>query len=119
MSNPSNKPASLLVCSALGLGLSASAFAMDVLPSGYMAAAASAGSAGKDHKADSDKDGRISKAEFEAAHPDMADRFKTHDANSDGYLDEAEHAAHETADMKSGMKAGEGKCGEGKCGGAA
>ena len=36
-------------------------------------------------------------------------RFARLDANSDGFIDEAEHKAHKA----------EGKCGEGKCGGAA
>ena len=61
-------------------------------------------------KVDTDKDGKVSQAEFTAAHPEKkAADFAAMDANSDGFVDEAEHKAHK----------GEGKCGEGKCGGAA
>ncbi len=51
---------------------------------------------------DADKDGKVTKAEFMAAHEAM---FAKKDTNNDGVLDAAE--------MK---KAKEGKCGEGKCG---
>lgn len=132
--NKSNlKPVALAVCTAIGgLSLSASAFAMNELTSGYMAAAGNAmpGEKGKEgkcgegkcgmDKADSDKDGKVSQAEFAAAHPDKAADFAKMDANGDGFIDADEHKAHK-AEGKCGAdkKAGEGKCGEGKCGGMA
>ena len=131
MSKKNVKPVALAVCTALGgLALSTSAFAMGELASGYMAGAtAIAGDKGEEgkcgegkcglEKVDTDKDGKVSAAEFSAAHPGKADRFATMDANSDGFVDQAEHDAHkaEKGDVdKAGM---EGKCGEGKCGGAA
>ena len=133
MSKSNVKPVALAVCTALGgLALSATAFASQELASGYMASASAAagdkakeegkcgeGKCGMD-KVDTDKDGKVSQAEFTAAHPDKAANFATMDANSDGFIDEAEHKAHK-AEGKCGddKKAGEGKCGEGKCGGAA
>lgn len=128
MSKSNVKPVALAVCTALGgLALSASAFASQELASGYMASAsASAGDKAKEEgkcgmdKVDSDKDGKVSQAEFTAAHPDKAADFATMDANSDGFVDEAEHKAHKAEGKCGGeKKAGEGKCGEGKCGGAA
>lgn len=49
--------------------------------------------------ADTDKDGKISKAEHDAM-------FAMKDTNKDGFIDKTEMG-----------KMGEGKCGEGKCGG--
>jgi len=127
MSKSNVKPVALAVCTALGgLALSATAFASQELASGYMAAAGGGGEKSKEEgkcgmdKVDTDKDGKVSQAEFSAAHPDKAADFATMDANSDGFIDEAEHKAHK-AEGKCGddKKAGEGKCGEGKCGGAA
>lgn len=128
MSKSNVKPVALAVCAALGgLALSATAFASQELASGYMASASAGygdkakeeGKCGMD-KVDSDKDGKVSQAEFTAAHPDMAADFATMDANSDGFVDEAEHKAHKAEGKCGGeKKAGEGKCGEGKCGGAA
>ncbi|HRF83541.1 MAG TPA: EF-hand domain-containing protein [Pseudoxanthomonas sp.] len=82
---------------------------------------------------DTDKDGRISHAEFAAAHGtkvptlsgDSKDAaFAAIDTDGDGVISQAEmdahHAAmHKPADGKttSEGKCGEGKCGEGKCGG--
>ena len=63
-------------------------------------------------KADTDKDGKISQAEFTAAHPGKDGKFADIDANKDGFIDAAEHKAHAEG------KCGEGKCGEGKCGGS-
>ena len=78
---------------------------------------------------DSDKDGRLSRAEFIAAHKPANDggvtamddweapaakAFAEHDADGDGFISQAEMDQHH-ADMKA--KASEGKCGEGKCGG--
>jgi uncharacterized low-complexity protein len=70
-------------------------------------------------KMDTDKDGRISRAEFAAAHGGDATKFASHDPNGDGFISAAEMKAHH--DAKRGDKAddkamAEGKCGEGKCG---
>ena len=128
MSKSHVKPVALAACAAVGLSLSAGAFASQALAGGYMAAA------GADHHAkagegkcgvanlDTDKDGRVSRTEFTAAHPDKAEKFATIDSNGDGFIDDAEHTAHKAAhagDGKGDAKAmGEGKCGEGKCGGS-
>ena len=61
-------------------------------------------------KADTDKDGKISQAEFTAAHPGKDSKFADMDSNKDGFIDAAEHKTHAEG------KCGEGKCGEGKCG---
>jgi len=149
MSKQINKPLALAVGAALvgGMALSASAFAMTDLASGYMVSAShAAGEAkcGADKKAaegkcgakamammDADKDGKVSRAECAAHHDAM---FTKADANKDGYVTPVEADAmmksmHEGkcgeakcgADKKpAGDKAKmEGKCGEGKCGGMA
>ena len=75
-------------------------------------------------KMDTDKDGRLSRAEFDAAHKGSEEKFAGHDLDGDGFITQAEMDKHH-ADMKAkgGEKAkiegkcGEGKCGEGKCGG--
>ena len=67
-------------------------------------------------KMDTDKDGRISKAEFAVAHDGKDDKFAAHDPNSDGFISAEEMKAHHAAKAGEG-KCGEGKCGEGKCGG--
>jgi len=120
-----NKPV-LLTASALAgsLLLAGSAFAATPLAQGYMLGSAQDGAAttakakgshegkcGMD-KMDTDKDGRISQAEFGVAHGGDTSRFAAHDGNSDGFVDATEMAAHHAA------KAAEGKCGEGKCGAA-
>ena len=115
------KPA-LLATSALAgsLLLAGSAFAAVPLAQGYMLGAQDAATAGKAshegkcgmEKMDTDKDGRISQAEFGAAHGGDSSKFTAHDPNSDGFVDAAEMKAHHAA------KAAEGKCGEGKCGAA-
>ena len=114
-----------------GLGLTGAAFAMQPLAQGYMLSAgetakAPEGKCGEGkcglEKVDADKDGRVSQAEFVAAHPDKADRFAKIDTNQDGFLDEAERKAHHAAkgtEGKCGGKAGEKKTGEGSCGGMA
>ncbi len=127
------KPAAIALGTALaGLTFTGAAFAMEPLAQGYMLAAgetakAQEGKCGMD-KVDADKDGRVSQAEFVAAHPAKADQFAKIDANQDGFIDEAERKAHHAAkgaegkcgEKKAGEgKCGEGKCGEGKCGGAA
>lgn len=136
--NPSSrKPVAIALGTALaGLTLSGSAFAMQPLVQGYMLSAQDAqATAAKAHEgkcgegkcgmqnADTDKDGRISQAEFDAAHPDKAGKFAQIDTNKDGYIDAEEHKAHRADKAKdkagAGHKAGEGKCGEGKCGGMA
>lgn len=145
MSKHSNKPVSLAVTAALvsGLGLSPSAFAMTDLAQGYLLGAGEATKAGEGKcgegkcgmaKMDTDKDGRISQAEFGAAHKGDTSKFAAHDPNRDGFIDADELKAHKegkcgtekkaadkkAADKKASDKAGmEGKCGEGKCGGKA
>jgi len=160
MSKQINKPLALAVGAALvgGMAMSASAFAMTDLASGYMVAASHAAgeaSCGADKKAgeakcgadkkaaegkcgegncgakamammDTNKDGKVSRAECAAHHDAM---FTKADTNKDGFMTPAEADAmmksmHEGkcgADKKpTGDKAKmEGKCGEGKCGGMA
>ena len=60
---------------------------------------------------DTDKDGKISSAEFAAAHNGDSSKFAAHDPNKDGFITADEMKAHKEG------KCGEGKCGEGKCGG--
>ena len=75
-------------------------------------------------KMDTDKDGRLSRAEFDAAHKGSEEKFAGHDLDGDGFITQAEMDKHH-AEMKSTSgdksqtegKCGEGKCGEGKCGG--
>jgi len=118
MSKSNQKPVSLALSAALvgGLALSASAFAMQPLAQGYLLSAtadagekAAEGKCGEGkcgmEKVDTDKDGKVSRAEFTTAHADKADKFDAIDTNKDGFIDAAEHKAHS-----------EGKCGEGKCG---
>lgn len=142
MSNAKPAPASLALSAALvgGLALSGSAFAMQPMAQGYLlapstsatgekaaegkcgAGKAAEGSCGADKKAaegkcgmdkvDTDKDGKVSRAEFTTAHADKAATFDTIDTSKDGFIDAAEHKAHKEG------KCGEGKCGEGKCGGS-
>jgi uncharacterized low-complexity protein len=139
MSKSNQKPVSLALSAALvgGLALSASAFAMQPLAQGYLLSAtadaggekAAEGKCGEGkcgmEKVDTDKDGKVSRAEFTAAHADKADKFDGMDTNKDGFIDAAEHKAHSEgkcgADKKkTDAKAdkAEGKCGEGKCGGS-
>ena len=126
MSSKSNKPVLAAAGIAGSLLLAGSAFAATPLVQGYMLGAQEAatashgdkgheGSCGMD-KMDADKDGRISPAEFAAAHDGDDSRFAEHDPDSDGFISAAEMDAHHAAkkDDKAGM---EGKCGEGKCGG--
>lgn len=130
MSKQSSKPIALAVSAALvgGLALSGSAFAMTDLASGYLLGASHAadgaggektaegkcgeGKCGMD-KMDTDKDGKISSAEFGAAHDGDTSKFAMHDADKDGFVTAEEMKAHKEG------KCGEGKCGEGKCGGSA
>ncbi|MEO6030736.1 MAG: EF-hand domain-containing protein [Burkholderiaceae bacterium] len=67
---------------------------------------------------DTDKDGKLSPAEFAVAHGGDSTKFAAYDGNGDGFIDAAEMKAHHAA-KKSTMPvkaAMEGKCGEGKCG---
>ena len=71
---------------------------------------------------DTDKDGRLSRAEFNAAHKGEEEKFAAHDMDGDGFITQAEMDTHH-ASMKQDKDAGamkkmeaEGKCGEGKCG---
>ncbi|TYT25381.1 hypothetical protein FZO89_03365 [Luteimonas viscosa] len=144
MIQSNKKPVAVAIGTALagGLLLSGSAFSVTPLAQGYLLGAQDATAAAAEDKAkegqcggdkakkaegkcgegkcgidkiDTDKDGRVSLAEFEAAHPGKAEKFAAMDANADGFVDAAEHEAHAAA-RKTDM---EGKCGEGKCGGAA
>jgi uncharacterized low-complexity protein len=147
------KPVALAIGATLasGLMLSGSAFASTPLAQGYLLGAQEAGAAAEKAKEascgadkggeakcgaaamDSDKDGKVSRSEFAAAHPDKAGEFDTIDTNKDGSIDADEGKAHmegkcgegkcgadkKADDAKSGDKADmEGKCGEGKCGGS-
>lgn len=124
MSKNSKKPVAIAVGAALvgGLALAGSAFSMQPLAQGY-----ALGTAAHDHgdkgegkcgegrcgmeKMDTDGDGRLSRAEFDAVHEGKAEKFAMIDADGDGFISAEEAKAHHEA------KAGEGKCGEGKCGG--
>ncbi len=87
---------------AAGAAFASPQFALLDLAGGYMIAA------GSIEKVDTNKDGKVSRAEH-AAHADAM--FTDADANKDGFVDQAEmEKAHHEG------KCGEGKCGEGKCG---
>ncbi len=121
------KPIALAIAG--GLVLAGTGFTVNALAGGYMngaageegkAAEGKCGGEGKCGvaKMDTDKDGKISKTEFAAAHDGSDEKFASHDPNGDGFIDSAEMDAHHKAkgDGKAKM---EGKCGEGKCGGSA
>ena len=94
-----------------GAAQAAPQFALVDLGAGYMLAAGGEGKCG--HAAmDTNKDGKITRAEHTAHHDAM---FTSADTNKDGSIDQAEMAAHKKAHHEG--KCGEGKCGEGKCGG--
>jgi uncharacterized low-complexity protein len=137
MSTPRTSLA-LLVGAAVASG---SLFSMQALAHGYMQDAGKAQAAegkcgegkcaaampGKaDHEGgcgmavmDTDKDGRISRAEFAARHHGDTSMFAKIDSNGDGFISQSEMDAHHAAMKKpaAGAKAtSEGKCGEGKCG---
>ena len=131
MSKQINKPFALAVGAALvgGVVLSSSAFAMTDLATGYNMAAAAHGEAKAEEgkcgegkcgveKMDTDKDGKVSSAEFGAAHDGDSSKFASHDTNSDGFItaDEIKSRHDKKGEKKADM---EGKCGEGKCGGMA
>src|SRR5690606_31844338 len=88
MSKPNQKPVALAMCTALagGIVLAGSAFAMEPLSQGYLLAAqdakatdakAAEGKCGEGkcgiERVDTDKDGKVSRAEFDTAHPDKGD----------------------------------------------
>jgi len=139
MSSNNKKPVVIAVGAALvgGLALGGSAFAMQSLAQGYMLSGQQAMPAAQEtakamHAAtdgshsmtsmDTDKNGKLSKSEFAAAHDGSDAKFAAHDPDGDGFISAAEMEAHHAADgkKKTGMegKCGEGKCGEGKCGGS-
>ena len=60
--------------------------------------------------ADTDRDGRISRAEFMAAHDGDASKFAMHDANNDGFISTDEMKHH-----KMGMGKGKKGCCEDGC----
>ncbi|TWI10556.1 hypothetical protein [Aerolutibacter ruishenii] len=134
----SKKPMLSATALAGGLILAGSAFAATPLAQGYMLGTQSSPTAGKAEKSgeaacgakhaagncggmmrghgmammDANKDGKVTRAEFDAGHAAM---FARMDTNKDGTIDAAEMKAHQQS-MMGGAKAGEGKCGEGKCG---
>lgn len=147
----SSKQLTLAISAAIAAG---SMFSMQAMAQGYMqdaptatkSAKASEGKCGEgkcggqkagaakaDHegscgmaKMDTDKDGRLSRAEFNAAHKGSEQKFAGHDGDGDGFITQAEMDTHH-ASMKKGDGEGkadaamkkmqaEGKCGEGKCG---
>lgn len=143
MSSKMKSPLALGAALVGGLVLTGSAFAMQPLSTGYMvsASAVAEGSCGAEHKADkdqkmagdkakaegscglakmdSDKDGKVSKAEYAAAHKDGTGDFDKHDANKDGTLTADELKDHMGGAGGTGKTMEEGKCGEGKCGASA
>lgn len=137
----SKKPMLSATALAGGLILAGSAFAATPLAQGYMlgtqntpaAEKAADASCGAKHAAgncggmmmmrgheggcgmammDANKDGKVTRAEFDRVHADM---FTKADTNKDGAIDAEEMKARHQA-MMGDAKAGEGKCGEGKCG---
>ncbi len=137
------KPTAIAVSAALagGLLLSATAFASTHLTQGYLLGATAGekaaegkcgeGKCGGDkaaegkcgegkcgmEKMDTNKDGKLSRAEFAAAHGGKDDKFASHDGNKDGFISAAEMKAAHEGKCGGDKKATEGKCGEGKCGG--
>ena len=102
------------------LALTGAAFAVTPLASGYMADGKHHGEGQCGVKSmDKDADGKLSKAEFAAAHDGKTDEFAAHDLNGDGFITQPEmdqaHAKMREA-KKAGDKSAEGKCGAGKCG---
>lgn len=140
MSSKTSKPTALALGAALAL-TGTSAFAMEPMSQGYMASASAVaeGSCGAEHKKseemktaeakhdhaegkcgvakmDTDKDGRISKAEFAAAHDNDDSKFAEHDLDKDGFISDEEMKTHMGGAGGEGKMMEEGKCGEGKCG---
>jgi uncharacterized low-complexity protein len=65
---------------------------------------------------DTNKDGRVSRAEFAAAHKNDDSKFAAHDTNKDGFISAEEMKAHMGGSGGASKAMEEGKCGEGKCG---
>ncbi|MDO5610149.1 MAG: EF-hand domain-containing protein [Pseudomonadota bacterium] len=132
--NAARKTTLALGALAGSLALSGGAFAMQPLNAGYMNQDPPKQAEGKCGFAqmDTNKDGKISREEFAAAHGGKDDKFAAHDLDGDGHISEAEMAEHHAkkkaaSEDKCGegkcgsgkteeKKAGEGKCGAGKCG---
>lgn len=120
------KPVTLAIAGTLALA--GAGFTVNALAGGYMHGSsheegkASEGKCGEGKcgmaKMDTDKDGKISKTEFAAAHEGSDEKFASHDPNGDGFIDAEEMKAHHQAKGADKSKM-EGKCGEGKCGGSA
>lgn len=116
------KPVTLAIAGTLALA--GAGFTVNALAGGYMHdhGTASDGKAAEGKcgigKMDTDKDGKVSKSEFAAAHDGSDEKFASHDPNGDGFIDAAEMKAHHAAKGADKSKM-EGKCGEGKCGGSA
>ncbi|HJU40053.1 MAG TPA: EF-hand domain-containing protein [Tahibacter sp.] len=113
MSTKIAKPLTLAFIGSLSVASLAhadTAFQLNQLAGGYMTTGFGEGKCGEGKcgvaKMDTNKDGSVSKAEFEAA---GGKKFDAIDTDKNGSISEAEFAAHK--------KAHEGKCGEGKCGG--
>ena len=109
------------------LALTGAAFAVTPLASGYMADGKHHGEGQCGVKSmDKDADGKLSKAEFAAAHDGKTDEFAAHDLDGDGFITQPEmdqahakmHEAKKADDKGSEGKCGAGKCGAGKCGGS-
>ncbi|MFT4179346.1 MAG: hypothetical protein QM612_07775 [Thermomonas sp.] len=139
------KPLALVIGATVATLAAGSLFSMDAMAGGYMQDAAKTTSAegkcgeGKcgegmkqaaaakaSHeggcgiaKMDTDQDGRISRAEFAAAHDGKDEKFASHDGDGDGFITQAEMDKHHADKTATEGKCGEGKCGEGKCGGSA
>ena len=101
------------------LALSGAAFAVTPLASGYMQDTKqhAEGKCGM-KSMDKDGDGKLSSAEFAAAHDGKTDKFAAHDLDKDGFITQAEMDKAHAAMKKDKAKSAEGKCGEGKCGGS-
>ena len=112
MSKTTTKPAAVAVALAGGILLAGSTFAMEPLAQGYLLAAPEAAKAGEGKcgegkcgegkcgmaKADTDKDGKVSQAEFDAMHPGQAAMFAGMDTNKDGKVSAEEQAAFDKMD---------------------
>jgi uncharacterized low-complexity protein len=121
MSKNSKKPVAIAVGAALvgGLALAGSAFSMQPLAQGYALGAGqphhgdhkSEGKCGEGRcgmeKMDTDGDGRLSRAEFDAAHEGKAEMkaemFATIDADGDGFISAEEAKARRRGQVRRGQ----------------
>ena len=147
MSKSHHKPVAFALLAG-GIALAGSAFAMQPMAQGYLLSASAADEKAKDAggadkktegscgagmksaegkcgegkcgiaKADTDKDGKVSRAEFDAMHAGKGEKFVGMDTNKDGFIDAAEAKAHHEGKCGADKAKAEGKCGEGKCGGS-